>query len=235
MLYPIDELFYINYPYVENYSPVNKPPTLYAILNSLVNYNANEKVKIMDLAENGRDLIFDFNYFTFPKFENEQQELEKSDEEKYVEECILNHFMERRIGYDTVTSFKLHLRDRLNDIMPLFIASWNIIMQNPDDFIFDEFREISHEETTSLDSSGGTIDKYSDTPQGQLTNVSTNTYLTDYRDISVTGDEDGTRDFTENNQYIRPREAYFQLIEAKNPNLFTKLYNDLECLFYQLD
>lgn len=235
MLFPMNDIYMINYPYVENYSPVNKPPTLYAILNSLVNFNAEEKTKIMDLAENGRDLLFDFKYFTFPEIENDQQVLEKSSEQKFVEECILNHFLERRIGYDTITSFKIHLRDKMNEVMPIFMIGWKLSIENLEQFEYEEFESIDHQETTSVDATNGTIDKYSDTPQGQLTNVSSNTYLTDYRDVSNSIDEDGTRNFTENNSRVKPKETYFQLIQAKNPNLFGRLYKDLECLFYQLD
>ena len=188
----------------------------------------------MDLATNGRDLIFDFDYYTFPRVEISPSETDKSAEQKFIEESILNHFLERRIGYDTVTSFKIHLRDKMNEIMPLFMVSWGLLMENTDSFIYEEYESIDHQETTSVDATNGTIDKYSDTPQGQLTNVSSNTYLTDYRDVSNSIDEDGTRDFTENNYRVKPKETYFQLIQAKNPNLFAKLYKELECLFYQL-
>ena len=40
----------------------NSPPTLYSILNSYVNYDNEVQVKIKDLADAGRELIFDFDY-----------------------------------------------------------------------------------------------------------------------------------------------------------------------------
>ena len=51
MLFPENDIFMINYPYVENYSPVNKPPTLYAILNSLVNLMRKKKQRLWILQQ----------------------------------------------------------------------------------------------------------------------------------------------------------------------------------------
>ena len=224
------------YPYIENYMPVNKPPTLYAILNSLVNYNQEEKTKIYDLPEKSRDLIFDFNYWTFPKVWNEDTSTyDKSDEEKFIEESILNHFIERRIGFETVTSFKMHLKNRMNELMPAFIPLFQLVDAEENFLLYDEYKEITHEEETSGETSGGTINKYSDTPQGQLSQVSNDSYLTDYRDISVSGEDSGTRNFNETYKMIKPREAFFQMMEMKNTSILEKLFNDLECLFYQLD
>ena len=39
-----------------------KPPTLYAIMNSIANYDAEEKTKIRNLAKATRAKIFDFDY-----------------------------------------------------------------------------------------------------------------------------------------------------------------------------
>ena len=234
MFYPIDDIYMLNYPYIENHMPSEKPPTLYAVLDSLVNYgkDQDERVKITDLASAGRDLIFDFDYYTFPKDTVDDVQV-KSGKEKFIEDNILEHFLERRIGFATVTSFKIHLKNKMNELMPLFIPNFNVLVDNPDEFYMDEYKYITHNETTSNDSSGSTKDKYSDTPQGQLTNVSSDTYLTDYREVSISGDEDGTRDFTESYETIHPRDSYMQIMQCRS--LLDKLYRDLECLFYQLD
>ena len=68
--------------------------------------------------------------------EIDQQTLEKSSQQKFVEECILNHFLERRIGYDTVTSFKIHLRDKMNEVMPMFIVGWNLSIEDLENFVY---------------------------------------------------------------------------------------------------
>ena len=80
------------------YIPVdyNIPPTLYRILNSRLNFDVDEedKTKIRDLAKNGREYIFDFTYPLSTHVIKEDFEV-----------SIINHFLMRRIGYETMTSF----------------------------------------------------------------------------------------------------------------------------------
>ena len=74
------------------------PPTIYSLLNSYVNYDNPNPVKISNLASAGRNMFFDFNYTLTDKITKEDFEV-----------MILNHFLMRRIGYDTVTAFKIAL------------------------------------------------------------------------------------------------------------------------------
>ena len=71
----------------------NIPPTIYALLNSYVNFSKEEPEKIKDLAKIGRTMFFDFDYPLSNKITKEQ-----------FETMILNHFLMRRIGYETVTA-----------------------------------------------------------------------------------------------------------------------------------
>ena len=48
------------YPWIP--TDYNLPPTLYSILNSLANFNVEEKTKIKDLAKYCRSTFFDFDY-----------------------------------------------------------------------------------------------------------------------------------------------------------------------------
>ena len=52
------------YPFIipPAFPDYNLPPTLYRILNSLVNYDEEEQTKIKNLAAAGREDIFDFEY-----------------------------------------------------------------------------------------------------------------------------------------------------------------------------
>ena len=99
----------------------DKPPTVYSILESIVNYGKEDKTKIKDLAKVGRFKIFDFDYPLSDKISKEDFEI-----------MILNHYLQRRIGFDTVTAFKIQLDVKLNEIMPLYnkmfdsIDGWNI-------------------------------------------------------------------------------------------------------------
>ena len=104
----------------------NLPPTIYAILESIVNPNVdlNEpapEVKIKDLAKAGRSTIFNFDYPLTTNITKEK-----------FETMILNHFLQRRIGFETVTAFRIQLDVKLNEIMPLYnkmfdaLENWEI-------------------------------------------------------------------------------------------------------------
>ena len=49
-----------------------------------------------------------------------------------IETMILNHFLQRRIGFETVTAFRIQLDVKLNEIMPLYnkmfdaLENWEI-------------------------------------------------------------------------------------------------------------
>ena len=64
----------------------DKPPTLYSIMNSIVNFGKEDKEKIKDLAKYSREIIFDFDYPLSEKIDKEEFEC-----------MILNHYMMRRI------------------------------------------------------------------------------------------------------------------------------------------
>ena len=95
-----------NYFYCLPFLPTNcdKPPTIYSILNSIVNGDKDEEdyTKIKDLADEGRSTIFNFNY-----------PLSAHITKKDFECMILNHYMMRRIGFETVTAFRLQLNVKL--------------------------------------------------------------------------------------------------------------------------
>ena len=113
------------YPMIPNLMKLgishDEPPTIYSLLNSYVNYSKEEPVKIADLARTGRVMFFDFEY---PLAEG----MNKAD----FETMILNHFLMRRIGYETVTAFKIALNVKMNEIMPMYnklfeaIENWQI-------------------------------------------------------------------------------------------------------------
>lgn len=110
-------LFYPKLP-----ADYNLPPTLFSLLNSIVNYDKeeDEQVKIKNLAKEGREEIFDFEYPLTEHITKEE-----------FETMILNNYLMRRIGYDTLTAFKIALNVKLNSIMPLYnkmfdsLEDWN--------------------------------------------------------------------------------------------------------------
>lgn len=102
------------YPVIPQYN--QQPPTVYSILQSIVNYKKIPKTKVKDLAKYGRDKIFDFDYPLTNKITKEDFEC-----------MILNHFMMRRIGFETVTLFSLQLDIKLNSIMPMFNKMFDML------------------------------------------------------------------------------------------------------------
>ena len=103
-------------PFYEALSMNDEPPTLYSIMESMVNYNNPDPVKIKDLSTYAKERIFDFEY---PINELSAGDKILFSKDKF-EELFLKHYMFRRINYDTFTSFKLHLEVKLNEIMPKY-------------------------------------------------------------------------------------------------------------------
>ena len=82
-----------------------KPPKLYDIMESIVNYDKpiSEKVGASQLSKYARTTIFNFEYPLTNKISKED-----------FETNILNHFIDRRIGLETVSLFRIKLNVRLN-------------------------------------------------------------------------------------------------------------------------
>ena len=195
-MYPI---FYpIPYLYPKIPTNCDLPPTLYAIMNSMANFDKEEKTKIKDLALSTHEDIFDFVYPLSNKISKEDFEV-----------LILNHFMMRRIGYDTFTAFQLALNVKLNEIMPYYnklfdmLDGWNL---------FNDGEVISRIQTntnTSNDTSSNTTTnnisdsntnsitntsdrRYSKMPENDLQNVKDGKYITDYNFDTDTSSSNNT-------------------------------------------
>ena len=225
------------YPFIRPpaFPDYNLPPTLYRLLNSIVNFDAEEQTKIKNLAAAGREDIFDFEY---PLSSN----VDKED----FEVMILNHFLMRRIGYDTLNAFKIALNVKMNEIMPMYnkmfdmLENWNIFNDG------ERFtRTVTDAGTNSLNNtttSQNTSDRrYSDTPQNQLQNVRDGKYITDYNydtdNGSVSSSTSGTDSRTSLETITRTPsdkiKIYKEFIENKK-SIMTMIFEDLEPLFYGL-
>lgn len=214
-----------------------EPPTIYALLNSIVNYGKeeSEQVKIKDLANAGRSTFFDFDYPLATGITNEEFEC-----------MILNHFMMRRIGYETVTAFKLALQVKLNEIMPMYntlfesIKDWNLFTDGE-----SYSRNKTDNRTTNAQStSNGTNTsdrRFSDTPQNQISDIQNGQYVTEYNYDQDTSSATGTNAVIDNNTVIETGSKsnankvslYSEFLKSKR-NLYTMIFEDLEPLFYQI-
>ena len=224
-------------PIIPNDNP--KPPTIYALLNSIVNFGKDEQVKISELAKNGRSKIFDF---TYPLTNN----ISKED----FECMILNHYMMRRIGFDTLTAFKLQLYVKLNEIMPVYnklfdaLENWDIF--NDGEVIerdLTDNRTIDNTNKINSKSDSKSDRRFSEMPRNQLENIEDGSYLTDYNldknnDNSETNGESKTKDDNIVKEIIKRSPSdkiaiYKELIENRN-NIYSMIFKDLDNLFYQL-
>ena len=233
------------YPMLPN--DCDLPPTIYSLLDAIVNYNSEEETPIKDLAKSGRSEIFDFDY---PLTSN----ITKED----FEVMILNNYMMKRIGYETLTAFKLALNVKLNSIMPLYnklfdsLKNWNIL---EDGEIIE--REVEKEDsstgtntssnTNQLSSTSRDDTRYSDTPQGRLIDIEDGTYMTDYtlNQNTSTGNSTNTQNGSESKQangteserISRTPENKIEIYkEFQNElkSIYELIFNDLDDLFYSL-
>lgn len=113
----------------------------------------NIETNLYNLPEKTHQFVFDFEYPLF----------EKVDKNKF-ETDILEYFIQRRIGFETYTVFKMQLRNKLNVIMPYynklfsFLDGWDL---------FADGETITHTLT-------GTDKKQTDSTTDNTTNNTTN-------------------------------------------------------------
>lgn len=215
------------------------PPTLYAMLNSIVNYGKEDKTKIKNLAKEGRTTIFDFDYPLSDKVNKEE-----------FEEMILNHFLMRRLGYETYTSWHIAFENKIKEIMPMYnkifdsFDGWDIL--NSGEEITRTTQTIGNDTTNSSSNINvnTTSDvRSSDTPQNELSDVRDGKYVTDYSYDQGTSNTSGTSNATTNNNQnvtenikrtpLDKINIYKQYIEDLK-SIYSMIYKDLDCLFYQL-
>lgn len=209
-----------------------KPLTIYAILNSMANYDKLEYTKIRDLAKVTHDKIFDFDYDLSNKVNKDDFEID-----------ILNHFMERRIGYDTVTSFQLHLENKLHEILPYYNKLFDAVA---DYKLFSDGEVITRHKTkdrtlgTDSTSHGVADMRYSKYPQNQLEDIKDGSYVTDQNynvnDFSsnLASNDNGIEDEVSTRSPTDKMNLYEKYLKTEKNKIMTKIYNDLEKLFYQL-
>lgn len=138
-----------------------------------VGYNS-----VNDVVEKSWNKIFDFD---FPIFDENYR--------KILCKKILKHFYTREIGEETVGLWKLRLDTRLNEIMPYYNKLYETEL-----FKFDPLTDVDYtrkhtlnrdetrkDNTTDSNSGNSTASNeslYSDTPQGAITGLKSETYLT---------------------------------------------------------
>ena len=227
------------YPMIPNLMKLandyDEPPTVYALLNSYVNFSREMPVKISDLAKTGRAMFFDFDYPLASGISKED-----------FESMILNHFLMRRIGYETVTAFKIALNVKLNEIMPLYnklfesIKNWNLF--NDGETISRTSIDNGSSSSTNNTTTNTTSDRrYSNTPQNQIQDVKDGKYVSEYNFDTDNGSSNNTSNMLNNNttnETINRSPAdkmmlYSEFLKNRQ-NIYTMIFKDLDSLFYQI-
>ena len=204
-----------------------KPPTLYAIMNSIANYGKEEETKIRNLAKATHEKIFDFEYPLSNKISKEDFECQ-----------ILNHFIMRRIGQETFTAFQLFLENKLNEILPYY----NILFDSLVDYnLFNDGEVITRNRqdngTSTMNSNNTVESRFSEYPMGQLSDISDGTYVTNQNlnngTMSNNGTSNNTTVETETRSGIDKMDLMTKYLQTKN-SIMTMIYKDLDILFYGL-
>lgn len=204
--------------------------------------------RVETIIANSREKIFDFDY---PIFDEAYRSV--------LETKILKHFYTREIGLETVGLWKLKLNTKMNEIMPYYNQLYTSTLMEIDP-LYTTKLTISHEgeahdtsENTTINhsdgiTSRGSMDKYSDTPQGSLQRLEDGTYLTNARKIDESGSAvnnsngSGTGKADTFDHYINTISGYQNrdvselLIKWRKTflNIDMQIIDDLEELFMQL-
>ena len=227
----------------------------YAGLDESEGYN-----KVADIIANSRSKVFDFDY---PIFDETYRSV--------LETKILKHFFLREICAETVGVWKHFLDMRMNEIMPYYnkLYESELIEFNPlydvdlttdhnkdakgtgtESIAFSEETEYEESETQTLESANKNDhwDMYSDTPQGGLSGVRSEEYLTNARHVTddTTGstqtnesnrDGNNTRESTDTKtRNLRDIEDYIQHVKGKSGGIsYSKLLQEFRETFLNID
>ena len=232
------------------------PPTLYSIMESIVNYGKDDKKKIKNLPNLARGSLFNFDYPISEYFDELADEKTKTGAKEYFETLLLKHYMFRRINFDTVTSFRLHLDVKLNEIMP----KYNKMIESFFKLNFDGYVETHTRVTASqgeVESSGSgttsntsqdsttTDNRYSSEPQEFLSDVRDGKYISDYTYIQTSGN--GTSSSTSTNSATTTNEdtvnENIKIIRANSieelqkymsfiTSIYGMIFHELDSLFF---
>ena len=230
-------LYPLMFPRIPKDNP--KPPTIYQILVAIVNYGKEEITGTRNLAREGRYKIFDFGYPLTDKISKEE-----------FETMILNKFMMRRIGFETITAFKIQLCVKLNEIMPMynkmfdFLDGWDIFKDGEVTTRDKDYNGSSNINSNVNVNSNNTSDRRnSELPQDELDNIKDGKYMTNYNldtDDSSSNSNSASSSSDKNNEHEvisrTPSDKmtlYKELMNNKK-NIYSMIFQDLDSLFYQI-
>lgn len=184
------------------------------------------EISVADIIEKSRTKIFDFS---FPIFDEKYRSV--------LETKIIKHYYTREIGLETVGLWKLKLDTKMNEIMPYYnqLYSSTLLEFNPfydvditrkhntrSDGTRNETNENksngTNQNTTNSNSTNRNL--YSDTPQGALTGVETETYLTNATKDMLESTDNSNGNFNtsangKSDSVIKNVEDYLETVKGK--------------------
>lgn len=99
---------------IDYFSYIDEPPTLFSLMKSI----APDGTRTNDLWKFGRKYFFNFEY-----------DLQNLDKETF-EKMILNHYLTRKINFQTAELFKIMLENKLLEVLPKYNLLFNNIIFN---------------------------------------------------------------------------------------------------------
>lgn len=220
-----------------------RPPQLFDLLDSMVNFEREEQVKISELPRVASSMVFDFEYPLSTKVNKED-----------FETLILKKFFNRRIGYETYTTWKMQLEVKMNEIMPTYnklfdsMYDWNLFKDGENyKRTINNTKKGNIETTTktNVDDNSDIISKNSNLPQNEIEDIENGNYMTNYSHDTNTSKSkatgEGTNKTNENNDTIEyyekdsnnKIEVYNKFLENR-ANIMSLIFKDLDSLFYGL-
>lgn len=221
----------------------NLPPTLYSLLDAMANFDNDEKVKIKDLASATHEKVFDFTYPLSTHINKDDFEI-----------LILKHYLMRRIGYDTMTAFKIALDSKLNEVMPMYNKLFDMLYEwDLFDDVETETRSVSDTRNTTVNSTLNQISstnntsdrRFSELPQNKLSDLRDGNYVTDYNydtdTSSLSSTNAGNTTSSEGGNLIESiardkanKMNIYKEFKENRESIYTMLFKDLDSLFYGL-
>lgn len=224
-------------------------------------YNTGVTVELGHIVESGVN-IWDFDYpIPRPVIEYNGKTCTVDFDKATFEQKVIDHYRFRQIGQETVGRFLHYFRTRIREIMPYYIQlyEFDAKFRNIEDplesyNLIETFKQntkgsgrTTTETTANTSGTANNLTKFSDTPQGNISNLDThltNATKIDGSDTSHTyGDSSGTTEDTgevthtlerKGNIGVQPLGGEVENIRQAFINIDMQIINELKDLFLQV-
>lgn len=136
-----------------------------------------------------------------------------------LNEKIISHYFNWQIGFETFGRFKYELNTRMREIMPYYVEMWKTTQfdYNPiENYNMTEGGEenTSNEETTTGTSKLNSLEKVSDTPQSEVSNL--DKYMSSATQVENTGQNEGKNKGTTDTKHTAWRKGNIGVMSTQS-------------------